>query len=68
MGKSPRPPPWTRPNWATMTESQRRYAYEQWSLSLIRRGLPIDHPFPGDDSDGPGPSEAQTAPSDTPGK
>lgn len=39
-------PPNKRPSWARMNEGQRRYAYEQYNLALVRRGLPISHPVP----------------------
>lgn len=29
-----------------MSESQKRYAVEQYNLALVRRGLPFDHPVP----------------------
>ncbi|GFU19405.1 uncharacterized protein NPIL_31591 [Nephila pilipes] len=44
------PPPHVRPNWCNLNEGQRRYAYEQYNLARIRRGLPIDHPIPSADS------------------
>ncbi|GIX77745.1 capsid protein VP1 [Caerostris darwini] len=47
------PPPDERPNWATMNERPRRYAYEQYLLARVRRGLPIDHPIPSADSAAP---------------
>lgn len=40
-------PPDDRPNWARLNEGQRRYAWEQYNLALVRRGMPIDHPVPG---------------------
>lgn len=40
--------PSERPNWGSMNEGQRRYAVEQYQLARVRRGLDIDHPFPGD--------------------
>lgn len=45
----PNPPPWEHKpeQWQKLNEGQRRYAYEQWMLSRVRRGLPIDHPIPG---------------------
>ncbi|XP_049777817.1 uncharacterized protein LOC126175228 [Schistocerca cancellata] len=39
-------PPWERSNWEFMHEGQKRYAYEQWLMSRVRRGLPIDHACP----------------------
>ncbi|XP_049795431.1 uncharacterized protein LOC126210278 isoform X2 [Schistocerca nitens] len=39
-------PPWERSNWEFMHEGQKRYAYEQWLISRVRRGLPIDHDRP----------------------
>lgn len=45
----PRPlglPPNQRPNWERLNEGQRRYAYEQYNLARVRRGLDIDHPIP----------------------
>lgn len=39
-------PPDERPNWSRLNEGQRRYAWEQYNLALVRRGRPIDHPFP----------------------
>lgn len=48
----PNPPPWISSwKWPYMNEGQKRFSYEQWMLSLIRRELPIDHPFPGDETD-----------------
>lgn len=44
------PPPDERPNWDSMNEGQRRYAYEQYNLARVRRSLPIDHPIPVPDS------------------
>ena len=41
------PPPDERPNWASLNEGQRRYAWEQYNLAKVRRGIPIDHPIPG---------------------
>lgn len=38
-----------RPNWDRLNEGQRRYAWEQYNLALVRRGLPIDHPIPDTD-------------------
>lgn len=35
----PNKPPWDRNNWERMSKSQRRYSYEQWKLSLVRRGI-----------------------------
>lgn len=43
------PPPDERPNWDRLNEGQRRYAWEQYKLARVRRGLPIDHPIPGGD-------------------
>lgn len=47
------PEPSLRPNWDSLNEGQRRYAYEQWNLAKVRRGIPIDHPIPSisDDED-----------------
>lgn len=47
MGKFKNIPPDQRPNWHKLNEGQRRYAFEQYNLALVRRGLPIDHPIPG---------------------
>lgn len=49
-------PPNQRDNWHRINEGQRRYAYEQYNLARVRRGLSIDHPIPeheegGDDLD-----------------
>lgn len=41
------PHPSEKPNWESMNEGQRRYAIEQYQLARVRRGLSIDHPFPG---------------------
>lgn len=41
-----KPPPNKRPNWHKLNEGQRRYAWEQYNLALVRRGIPIDHPVP----------------------
>lgn len=41
------PPPDERPNWDSLNEGQRRYAWEQYNLAKVRRGIPIDHPIPG---------------------
>lgn len=38
--------PSEKPNWGRLNEGQRRYAVEQYNLALVRRGIPIDHPFP----------------------
>lgn len=46
MGKWQNIPPDQKPNWARMNEGQRRYAYEQYNLALVRRGLNIEHPVP----------------------
>lgn len=43
------PPPDERPNWDRLNEGQRRYAWEQYKLAKVRRGIPIDHPIPGGD-------------------
>ncbi len=40
------PPPDQRPNWSRLNEGQKRYAWEQYQLARVRRGLPIDHPLP----------------------
>nr|UCS96313.1 MAG: VP2 [Parvoviridae sp.] len=39
-------PPDQKPNWGRLNEGQRRYAFEQYKLALVRRGLSIDHPVP----------------------
>lgn len=47
-------PPNERDNWGRLNEGQRRYAWEQYNLALVRRGRSIDHPIPdisGDHSD-----------------
>jgi Capsid protein VP4 len=44
--KPPKEHPNKRPNWGRLNEGQRRYAVEQYNLSLVRRGIPIDHPNP----------------------
>lgn len=49
-----KPPPNERPNWNRLNEGQRRYAWEQYNLALVRRGIPINHPIPGSNGDGPG--------------
>lgn len=43
--KPPRRPLWERnpERWNNLNEGQKRYATEQWRLSLVRRGL---DPFP----------------------
>lgn len=41
------PPPDERDNWDSLNEGQRRYAWEQYNLAKVRRGIPIDHPIPG---------------------
>lgn len=41
-----KPPPDQRPNWNRLNEGQRRYAWEQYNLALVRRGIPINHPIP----------------------
>lgn len=48
MGKWQDIPPIRKPNWDYINEGQRRYAYEQYNLARVRRGLPIDHPVPGE--------------------
>lgn len=40
--------PQDKPNWDTLNESRRRYAVEQYNLARVRRGLPVDHPVPGE--------------------
>lgn len=40
------PPPDERPNWERLNEGQRRYAWEQYNLAKVRRGISIDHPIP----------------------
>lgn len=49
------PPPDERPNWNILNEGQRRYAWEQYNLAKVRRGIPIDHPIP--DTQDPEPSQ-----------
>lgn len=44
-----KPPPYERPNWASMNEGQRRYAMEQYNLALVRRGHTFDNPNREDD-------------------
>lgn len=39
-----KPPPDERPNWHKLNEGQRRYAWEQYNLALIRRGHKFDSP------------------------
>ena len=39
-------PPNERDNWGRLNEGQRRYAWEQYNLALVRRGRSIDHPIP----------------------
>ena len=46
MGKWQNIPPNEKPNWHRMNEGQRRYAYEQYNLALVRRGLQHNHPVP----------------------
>lgn len=46
MPRSLGKPPDERPNWHALNEGQRRYAWEQYNLARIRRGLTIDHPIP----------------------
>nr|QVW56805.1 MAG: structural protein [Phylloscopus fuscatus parvoviridae sp.] len=61
------PPPDERPNWDSMNEGQRRYAYEQYNLARVRRSLPIDHPIPVPDSslvNEPSPAANQDIPED----
>lgn len=41
------PSPDERPNWGSLNEGQKRYAWEQYNLAKVRRGIPIDHPIPG---------------------
>ena len=52
MGWNPEPPN-KRSNWHKMNEGNRRYAMEQYNLARVRRGLPVDHPIPGNE----GPSD-----------
>lgn len=40
------PPPPERPNWGRLNEGQRRYAWEQYQLARIRRGLLTDNARP----------------------
>lgn len=49
MGKWQNIPPDQKPNWARMNEGQRRYAYEQYNLALVRRGINHNHPVPDGD-------------------
>ncbi|GBM47706.1 hypothetical protein AVEN_205534-1 [Araneus ventricosus] len=51
-------PPHERPNWDRLNGGQKRYAYEQYNLARVRRGLSIDHPIPSLDSPEPAPSPA----------
>lgn len=44
-------PPDERPNWNRLNEGQKRYAWEQYNLALVRRGLPINHPIPDPEED-----------------
>lgn len=44
-------PPDQKNNWSSLNEGQRRYAWEQYKLALLRRGLSIDHPVPEVDQD-----------------
>lgn len=39
-------PPDSRKNYNNLNEGQKRYAWEQYKLALVRRGLDIDHPVP----------------------
>nr|UCS96329.1 MAG: VP2 [Parvoviridae sp.] len=39
-------PPDQKPNYGNLNEGQKRYAWEQYKLALVRRGLPFDHPIP----------------------
>lgn len=51
------PPPDERPNWHRLNEGQRRYAWEQYNLAKVRRGIDINHPIPGNQQE-----EAQQEP------
>lgn len=57
-------PPNERQNWNRMNEGQRRYAWEQYNLALVRRGLPINHPIPVLDNESEGESVYETAQED----
>lgn len=46
MPRKLKPPPSERPNYDSLNDGQKRYAWEQYKLALVRRGLPIDHPIP----------------------
>lgn len=46
MTRKLKPPPDERPNYEFLNEGQKRYAWEQYKLARVRRGLPIDHPIP----------------------
>lgn len=46
-------PPNKKANWDSLNEGQRRYAWEQYNLALVRRGLPFNHPFPGSQQNHP---------------
>lgn len=60
------PPPDLRPNYYNMNEGQKRYAWEQYNLARVRRGLPVDHPHPDDaNADDPGQQYRNTLPGDT---
>lgn len=39
-----KPPPNERPNWHRLNEGQRRYAWEQYNLALVRRGVKFPKP------------------------
>lgn len=39
-----KPPPNERPNWHRLNEGQRRYAWEQYNLALVRRGIKFPKP------------------------
>ena len=47
MGKFKFITPPEKSNWHRLSESQKRYAWEQYNLALVRRGIEIDHPIPG---------------------
>lgn len=59
------PPPDERPNWERLNEGQRRYAWEQYNLAKVRRGISIDHPIP-DPADNQPSEPVQEEPAEAP--
>lgn len=60
------PPPDERPNWGRLNEGQRRYAWEQYNLAKVRRGIQVDHPIPDSENNQPTESVQERPPTEAP--